>query len=87
MVLVKSTIEMPDALFRRAKAAAAERGTSLRELVTEAVSEKLDRDAGAGIRRPWEKAFGGLKSLRQENRRIEAIIDEEFERIEPDARP
>ena len=80
MVLVKSTIEMPDALFRRAKAAAAERGSSLR-----AVSEKLDRDASAGIRKPWEKAFGGLKSLRQENRRIEAIIEEEFERIEPDA--
>jgi hypothetical protein len=76
---------MPDALFRRAKAAAAERGTSLRELVTQAVSEKLDRDAGTGIQKPWEKAFGGLKSLRKENRRIEAIIEDEFERIEPDA--
>jgi hypothetical protein len=85
MVSVKSTIEMPDTLFRRAKAAAAERGTSLRELVTQAVSEKLDRDAGAGIRRPWEKAFGGLKSLQRENRRIEGIIEEEFERLEPDA--
>jgi hypothetical protein len=80
---MKTTIEIPDALFRRAKAAAAERGASLRDLVTEAVSEKLDRETGAGIRKPWEKAFGGLKALRQENRRIEAIIDDEFEKIEP----
>jgi hypothetical protein len=85
MASVKSTFEIPDALFRRAKTAAAERGTSLRELVTEAVLEKLDRGAGAGIRRPWEKAFGGLKSLRRENRRIEAIIEQEFEQNEPGA--
>ena len=79
---MKTTIEIPDALFRQAKAAAAERGSSLRELLTEAVSEKLARDMGTGVRKPWEKAFGGLRSLRAENRRIAAIIEEEFEQIE-----
>ena len=82
---MKTTIEMPEALFRRAKAAAAERGSPLRQLVTEAILEKLDRDAGAGTQKPWEKAFGGLKSLRQENRRIEAIIADEFEQVDPEA--
>ena len=82
---MKSTIEMPDSLFRRAKAAAAERGTSLRELVTQAVAEKLERDAAGGAaRRPWEKAFGGLESLRGENRRIEAAIEDEFGKVDPD---
>jgi hypothetical protein len=80
---MKTTIEIPDALFRKAKAAAAQRGSSLRELVTEAVSEKLRREGESGIRKPWEKAFGGLRSLRQENRRIAAVVDEEFEQIEP----
>ena len=38
---MKTTIEIPDALFRRAKSAAAERGVPLRELVSEALADKL----------------------------------------------
>jgi hypothetical protein len=34
---VKTTLEIPDFLFRRAKSVAAERGISLRQFVTEAV--------------------------------------------------
>jgi hypothetical protein len=40
---MKTTLEIPDAIFRRAKSVAAERGIPLRELVTEAVKEKLAR--------------------------------------------
>jgi hypothetical protein len=38
---VKTTLEIPDPLFRRAKATAAERGQTLKQLVTEALQEKL----------------------------------------------
>jgi hypothetical protein len=46
MELIKTTVEIPDALFRRAKATAAERGVPLKDLLTDAVREHLQRGAG-----------------------------------------
>lgn len=40
---VKTTLEIPDTVFRKAKARAAERKIPLRQFVTEAVEEKLAR--------------------------------------------
>ena len=34
--------------------------------------------------KPWMKMVGGLKHLHDENVRIQRLIDDEFERIEPD---
>jgi hypothetical protein len=78
---VKTTLEIPDALFRRAKATAAERGIPLRALVTEALTEKLR--ASAAKDKPWMKHFGKLKHLHKETVRINRIIEKEFEQIEP----
>jgi hypothetical protein len=79
---MKTTLEIPDQLFRRAKSVAAEQGIPLRELVTEALAEKL-RSARDG-EKPWLKSFGKLRSLRTETARINAIVEKEFERIEPE---
>jgi hypothetical protein len=79
---MKTTLEIPDALFRRAKAAAAEKGIPFRELVSEALAEKLR--AGARDDKPWMKSFGKLRSLRKETARIDAIIQAEFGQIEPE---
>ena len=86
---MKTTLEIPDPVFRRAKAKAAERGQALREFVTEALSEKL-----AGRRRltdtgapPWMKGFGRLHALRRETARIQRVIEREFETIEPEDLP
>jgi hypothetical protein len=79
---MKTTLEIPDALFRRAKSAAAEQGIPLRELMSEALAEKL-RALGSGDK-PWMKSFGKLRSLRKESVRIDRIIKEEFGRIEPE---
>ena len=38
---MKTTLEMPDDLFRRAKTAAAKRGQSLKQLVTTALEREL----------------------------------------------
>lgn len=85
---MKTTIEIPDVLFRRAKAKAAERGQSLRDLVTEALQEKLA--AGAGKSRAaepeWMQGFGKLRQLHAETERIRARIEEHFEVIEPEDR-
>lgn len=51
---MKTTLEIPNGLFRRAKSAAAERGIPMRELVSEALAEKL---SGSRVReRPWMKS-------------------------------
>jgi len=71
---VKTTIEIPDALFRRAKSAAAEQGISLRELVSDALVDKLR--ARGDDDKPWLKTFGKLRSLRWETARINKIIED-----------
>ena len=85
---MKTTIEIPDPLFRRAKSTAAERGQSLKDLVTEALQEKL-ASSTTKIRPSepgWMQGFGKLRRLRKETTRIQAIIDETFEMIEPEDR-
>lgn len=79
---MKTTLEIPDALFREAKSAAAEKGVPLRELVSEALAEKL---RGPSVHdKPWMKTFGKLRGLRKESMRINRIIEEEFDRVEPE---
>lgn len=78
---MKTTLEIPDALFRRAKSAAAEQGIPFRELVSEALAEKL-RVQGRKDK-PWLKSFGKLRSLRKESAGISRTIEQEFGQIEP----
>jgi hypothetical protein len=82
---VKTTLEIPDTIFRRAKSAAAVRGIPLREFVTEAVKDKLAADSKSSDK-PWMAAFGKLRHLRKENARISRILEEEFEQIESEDR-
>ncbi|MDQ6622464.1 MAG: hypothetical protein M3Y86_03120 [Verrucomicrobiota bacterium] len=84
---MKTTLEIPDQLFRKAKAAAARQGRSFKDLVQDALTEKLARVNGAAsAQKPWMVLAGGLKHLRSENRRIERVIEAEFESIEPEDR-
>ena len=81
---MKTTLEIPDAIFRRAKSLAAERGIPFRALVSEAVVEKLQAVNGRG--KPWMAAFGKLRHLRRETAKINRQIEREFEQIEPEDR-
>jgi hypothetical protein len=83
MGVVKTTLEIPDAVFRRAKSRAAERGIPLRQFVTEAVEDKL-KISRHESHKPWMKHAGKLKNLRKETRRISTLIEERFEEIEPE---
>jgi hypothetical protein len=80
---VKTTVEIPDPLFRKAKAAAAHKGIPLKQFFTDALSEQLRRHIpGQAPEKPWMQAFGGLRQLQKENKRLERIIATEFESIE-----
>lgn len=76
---MKTTLEIPDFLFRRAKSVAAERGIPLRQFVTEAVQEKLKTTSQD---KPWMKHLGKLKHLHKERRQIEKQVEEAFEQID-----
>ncbi len=79
---MKTTVDIPDALFRQAKSAAAEQGIPLRVLISEALAEKLRVDSIGD--KPWMKMFGKLRDLHSETARINQIIEEEFEQIDPE---
>jgi hypothetical protein len=82
---MKTTLEIPDTIFRRAKSAAAERGIPFREYVTEAVKDKLVATTKT-TEKPWMKAFGKLRHLRKDTPKINRIIEEEFEQIDAEDR-
>ncbi len=80
---MKTTLEIPDRTFRKAKARAGALGIPLREFVTQAVEEKLS-SVGTGNGKPWLECAGELAHLHEETLRIGKIIEEEFEQIEPE---
>jgi len=80
---MKTTLEIPDSVFRRAKSKAAERGIPLRQFVTEAVEDKLKATPSAG-QKPWMKHVGKLKDLRKETQRVKKIIEQAFEKVDPE---
>ena len=85
---MKTTIELPDALFRQSKSLAAARGVTLKRFFTEALEEKLRRSTEGGSAAnkepPWMAGFGALSDIRDENRRVLELIEDEFERFSPE---
>jgi hypothetical protein len=80
---MKTTLEIPDDLFKRTKATAAMRGESLKEFVIEALQEHLERQTASGSsQRGWRSAFGQVR--REEVEPVDAVVGEEFEHIQPD---
>lgn len=61
---MKTSLEIPDTVLRRAKSVAAQRGIPLREFVTEAIKDKLAANAKAQGK-PWVKHMNKLKHLRK----------------------
>lgn len=83
MGFMKTTLELPDELFRQAKATAALRGESLKDFFTEALQERLERmTPGASAQKGWRSVFG--QASREEVEPVDAVIAEEFGCIDPD---
>jgi predicted DNA-binding ribbon-helix-helix protein len=88
-VSMKTTVELPETLFRRAKSMAAQEGVTLKQLLTEALESRLEarRSVHNGRNLPkWMRAYGALRHLRHERRTIERAIESEFETIEAEDR-
>jgi hypothetical protein len=83
---MKTTLEIPDTIFRRAKSKAAEQGMPLRQFVTEAVEVRLKTAPAVG-QKPWMKHMGKLKALRKETTRITKVIAEAFEDVDREKWP
>jgi len=82
-ICMKTTLEIPDPLYREIKAHAAARGQTVKVFVNEAVEEKLGREKPkAGAQRGWRSVFGraSTKSVQQ----AQEAIDSEFSRIDPE---
>ena len=81
MAMVKTTLEIPDNLFREMKAAAALRGIRLRDFVTDAISEHLARIKRSDLR--WSNRLPPQpKVAKSEIRRIHRLIEQESELID-----
>ena len=85
---MKTTVELPDTVFRQSKALAAARGVTMRRFFTEALEEKLRRSTRESVTAkevpPWMAGFGALSDLADENRRILEAIEDEFETLSPE---
>lgn len=82
---MKTTVELPDAMMREAKAHAAARGVSLKHVFIEALEKQFlhstaETRSGNG-QRPWMATFGELSDLGDEHLRVLGIIEEEFGRV------
>lgn len=85
---MKTTLEIPDVLFRKVKSKAAERSQTLKEFVNEALQEKLASKRGSARsgEPEWMQGFGKLRQLHAETVRIQERVDEAFEVVEPEDR-
>lgn len=82
MGFVKTTLEIPDELFRKAKLNAVARGSSMKAYVTEALEAKVSEDAKPYGEKPWMKGFGGLSHLHEETEQINKVIQDEFSQVD-----
>lgn len=81
---MKTTIDVPDAIFRQVKARASLRGKTMKTFFTEALIEKLQRERGASTEESgWMKVFGKISEAEIEE--VQAQIDAEFSVIEAGA--
>lgn len=82
---MRTTLDIPDDLFRRIKATAALKGQTMRTFFIEAASEKLRAESGADDSRaepPWMRFVGRApRGARQE---IDAIVEKELAEVKPE---
>jgi hypothetical protein len=80
---MRTTIDMPDDLFRRTKATAALAGETIKEFVTAAVRERLERQAsGSAQSIGWRVAFGMARI--EETDQVDRIIQADLEEVNPE---
>jgi len=82
---MKTTVEIPDMLYRQIKARAALKGQSIKDFLVDAVRAKLATDktkpnSKRKQKTGWEAVFGAADP--KEMAELQRIIDEEFSKID-----
>lgn len=80
---MKTTVEIPDKLYRQLKSTAAANGQTIKAFLVDAVQDKLSRDrAPRQEAAGWRAVFG--KANKKDMEAFQKVIDEEFSRIDPE---
>ena len=80
---MKTTLDLPDALLRQAKARAALKRTSMRDFFVLAIEERLDAERRRpGKHQGWRAVFG--KAPKGAAAAVQTTLDHEFEKVNPD---
>ena len=80
---MKTTLEVPDGLYRQIKARAALKGQTIRAFFLDAIQTKLAAER-AGVKKTtgWRSVFG--KVPKDDITELQKILDEEFSQIDPE---
>jgi hypothetical protein len=80
---MKTTIEIPDKVFRQLKARAALQGVTMKALVLQAIREKLEAEYADRVSEPgWKSVFG--KAPRGSTAEVQDTVDKEFSEMDPE---
>jgi len=83
MAPMKTTIDLPEDLLRQAKATAALRGESLKELFSQALSRHLATQSTVSEDLGWKSVFGRARQI--EIAEIDNVVSSELGSIESDS--
>jgi hypothetical protein len=78
---MKTTLEIPDALFREAKATAAKRGESLKDFVNAALQAHLAGRGPKSSRSGWRRVFGQVEQRAVAE--VDRIVAQDLEHVNP----
>jgi hypothetical protein len=82
MLTMKTTVELPQDLFTQTREYARARGKTFREVLVEALTQLVLNSKGQVSKPGWEELFGAFEHEREETRRIQELIDEEFSKVD-----
>jgi hypothetical protein len=81
---MKTTVEIPDTLYRQLKARAALEGQTVKDFLVDAVRAKLAISKPKSKQKTgWQAVYGAADP--KEIAELQRIIDEEFSRIDPES--
>ena len=78
---IKTTIDIPDELYRETKALAAMTGRTVRDLVTELLRERVEQERAREGPRGWRAVFGEVPKAAANQ--VQSVIDAEFSKVDP----
>jgi hypothetical protein len=77
---MKTTLDLPDRLYRQIKARAALRGQTVKSFFLDAIRDKLTAENAAKSKAAgWQAVFGKANS--KDVTEVQRLIDEEFSRV------